>query len=88
MTIIPHFRGLGTTPLVATAALPASTMRIFYGEPFDATVAENVKIGDPLTMLVGIDDQVTLIHYEREQHFLFISSRLVVLILKVNFYLY
>ena len=51
-------RGLGTTPLTATAALPASTMKIFYGEPGESTVAENVKIGDPLTLVVGIDDQV------------------------------
>jgi len=49
--------GLGTTPLTATAALPASTMKIFYGEPGESTVAENVKIGDPLTLVVGIDDQ-------------------------------
>lgn len=48
---------LGTTPLTATAAMPGSTMKIFYGEPGDNFVAENVKIGDPLTLVVGIDDQ-------------------------------
>jgi len=48
---------LGTTPLSATAAMPGSTMKIFYGEPGDNLVAENVKIGDPLTLVVGIDDQ-------------------------------
>ena len=51
-------RALGTTPLSATAAMPGSTMKIFYGEPGDNLVAENVKIGDPLTLVVGIDDQV------------------------------
>ena len=51
-------RALGTTPLSATAAMPGSTMKIFYGEPGDSLVAENVKIGDPLTLVVGIDDQV------------------------------
>ena len=44
--------------MTATAAMPGSTMKIFYGEPGDNFVAENVKIGDPLTLVVGIDDQV------------------------------
>jgi len=48
---------LGTTPLTATAAMPASSMRIFYGEPSEGLVAENVKIGDPLSLVVSIDEQ-------------------------------
>jgi len=48
---------LGTTTLTATAAMPGSTMKIYYGEPGEGFVAENVKIGDPLTLVVGIDDQ-------------------------------
>merc|ERR1711990_1132876 len=48
---------LGTTPLTATAAIPSSSMRIFYGEPAEGLVAENVKIGDPLALVVSIDDQ-------------------------------
>jgi len=48
---------LGTTPLTATAAMPSSSMRIFYGEPSEGLVAENVKIGDPLALVVSIDDQ-------------------------------
>lgn len=48
---------LGTTPLTATAAMPSSSMRIFYGEPTEGLVAENVKIGDPLALVVSIDDQ-------------------------------
>jgi len=48
---------LGTTPLTATAAMPGSSMKIFYGDPSEAQVAENVKIGDPLTLVVTIDDQ-------------------------------
>merc|ERR1719187_824005 len=48
---------LGTTPLTATAAMPGSSMKIFYGEPTEGTVAENVKIGDPLSLVVTIDDQ-------------------------------
>ena len=32
-------------------------MRIFAGEPSDRQVAENVRIGDPLTMVISLDDQ-------------------------------
>merc|ERR1711881_370254 len=48
---------LGTTPLTATAAMPASSMRIFFGEASEGKVAENVKIGDPLTLVISIDEQ-------------------------------
>jgi len=48
---------LGTTPLTATAAMPSSSMRIYFGEPSEGLVAENVKIGDPLALVVSIDDQ-------------------------------
>ena len=37
--------------------MPSSSMRIFYGEPSEGLVAENVKIGDPLALVVSIDDQ-------------------------------
>ena len=50
--------GLGTTPLTATAAMPSSSMRIFYGEASEGLVAENVKIGDPLSLVISIDEQV------------------------------
>ncbi len=49
------FSGLGTTPLTATAAMPGSSMRIYRGEPADGRVAEEVRIGDPLTLVVAID---------------------------------
>jgi len=49
--------GLGTAPLTATAAMPASSMRIFYGEASEGLVAENVKIGDPLSLVISIDEQ-------------------------------
>lgn len=32
-------------------------MKIYYGEPVDGIVAESVKIGDPLALVVSIDDQ-------------------------------
>merc|ERR1712128_330974 len=48
---------LGTTPLTATAAMPASSMRIYSGDASEGLVAENVKIGDPLALVVSIDDQ-------------------------------
>lgn len=49
--------GLGTTPLTATAAMPGTSMKIYYGEPTEGDVAQNVKIGDPLTLVVSIDSQ-------------------------------
>ncbi|KAF2364902.1 Zona pellucida domain [Trinorchestia longiramus] len=48
---------LGTTPLTATAPMPGCYMRIFSGEPSDRLVAENVRIGDPLTMVISLDNQ-------------------------------
>jgi hypothetical protein len=57
------FSALGTTPLTATAAMPGSTMKIFYGEPGEGAVAENVKIGDPLSLVVSIDEQVCKADY-------------------------
>jgi len=35
-------------------------MRIYAGEPVDGRVAESVKIGDPLTLVIGIDQQVSI----------------------------
>ena len=40
--------------------MPASSMRIFYGEASEGLVAENVKIGDPLSLVISIDEQVTV----------------------------
>ncbi|XP_042226489.1 uncharacterized protein LOC121869304 isoform X2 [Homarus americanus] len=48
---------IGTTPLTATAPMPGCYMRIFSGSPTDKSVAENVRIGDPLTMVISLDDQ-------------------------------
>jgi len=45
------------TTLFATMPMPGCTMKIFSGDPLDREVAENVKIGDPLTLVVSIDDQ-------------------------------
>lgn len=45
------------TTLLATAAMPGCTMKIFSGDPLQQEIAENAKIGDPLTMVVTIDDQ-------------------------------
>ena len=44
-------------PLTATAPMPGCYMRIFAGEPSDLQIAENVRIGDPLTMVISLDDQ-------------------------------
>ncbi|XP_035212618.1 cuticlin-1-like isoform X2 [Stegodyphus dumicola] len=48
---------IGTTPVLATAPMPSCTMKIFVGEPDDAIVAENVKIGDLLSLVISIDFQ-------------------------------
>lgn len=46
---------MGTNkPLVATAAMPSTSMKIYRGESVDGRVAESVKIGDPLTMVISI----------------------------------
>ncbi|XP_024887073.1 uncharacterized protein LOC112464360 [Temnothorax curvispinosus] len=44
-------------PLQATAPMPGCTMKIFSGDPTQHHVAENVKIGDPLTLVISIDKQ-------------------------------
>jgi len=49
--------GLLTDQVTATAAMPGSFMRIYSGEPTNGEVAEEVKIGDPLTLVVNIDAQ-------------------------------
>ena len=51
------YSDLENSPLTATAAMPGTHMKIYYGEPVEGSVAENVKIGDPLTLVVSIDDQ-------------------------------
>lgn len=48
---------MDTQPLHATAPMPGCTMKIFYGDPHNKEVAENVKIGDPLTLVIAIDSQ-------------------------------
>lgn len=44
-----------TTPLLATASMPSCTMKIFRSGRDD--VAESVKIGDKLIMVIEIDQQ-------------------------------
>lgn len=51
------FSQLGTTPLVATAPMPDCSMKIYVGDSEQEVVAENVKIGDPLTLVINIDLQ-------------------------------
>ncbi|GFS95094.1 ZP domain-containing protein [Trichonephila clavipes] len=48
---------IGTTPVTATAPLPSCTMKIFQGEPDEGIIAENVKIGDLLSLVISIDFQ-------------------------------
>ncbi|XP_074042601.1 zona pellucida domain-containing protein piopio [Leptinotarsa decemlineata] len=46
-------------PLTALAPMPGCSMKIFSGDPTQKEVAENVKIGDPLTLVVTLDQQET-----------------------------
>lgn len=48
---------IDATPISAIAPMPGCTMKIFYGDPSLKEVAENVKIGDPLTLVISIDKQ-------------------------------
>ena len=48
---------LQSLPLQATAPMPGCTMKIFSGDPTRRHVAENVKIGDPLSLVISIDKQ-------------------------------
>lgn len=36
--------------------MPIVTMKIYYGESSNVEVAENVKIGDPLNLVISIND--------------------------------
>ncbi|XP_076267636.1 zona pellucida domain-containing protein piopio [Rhynchophorus ferrugineus] len=44
-------------PVTAVATMPGCSMKIYSGEPSNHLVAENVKIGDPLSLVVSIDEQ-------------------------------
>lgn len=52
-----HVAMLQSLPLQAMAPMPGCTMKIFSGDPTRHQVAENVKIGDPLTLVISIDKQ-------------------------------
>lgn len=44
-------------PVTAVAAMPGCSMKIYAGDASNHVVAENVKIGDPLSLVVSIDHQ-------------------------------
>jgi hypothetical protein len=46
-----------TAALLGAEAMPGCTMRIYSGDPTSKHVAENVRIGDPLTLVINIDRQ-------------------------------
>lgn len=50
---------LGTTPVHVTSPMPVGTMKIFHVVAGQEYVAENVKIGDRLTIVISIDVQDT-----------------------------
>lgn len=48
---------LGTTPVIAMAPLPNCVMKIYMGRADNHIIAEHVKIGDYLTLVLSIDEQ-------------------------------
>ncbi|KFM65219.1 Cuticlin-1, partial [Stegodyphus mimosarum] len=48
---------IGTTSITLTAPMPNCLMKIYIGRPDEHIVAEHVKIGDYLTLVISIDDQ-------------------------------
>nr|CAD7568472.1 unnamed protein product [Timema californicum] len=48
---------MDAVPLTASSPMPGCTMKIYFGDPSQREVAENVKIGDPLTLVISIDEQ-------------------------------
>ncbi|CAH1108524.1 unnamed protein product [Psylliodes chrysocephalus] len=48
---------MSADPITALSPMPGCSMRIFSGDPTKKEVAENVKIGDPLTLVVTLDEQ-------------------------------
>ncbi|CAH0550402.1 unnamed protein product [Brassicogethes aeneus] len=48
---------MAADPITALAPMPGCSMKIFTGDPTQKEVAENVKIGDPLTLVVSLDEQ-------------------------------
>ncbi|CAG9835377.1 unnamed protein product [Diabrotica balteata] len=50
---------MAADPITALSPMPGCNMKIFSGDPTMNEVAENVKIGDPLTLVVNLDEQET-----------------------------
>lgn len=52
-----HAAMLQSLPLQTIAPMPGCTMKIFSSDPTGYHVAENVEIGDPLSLVITIDKQ-------------------------------
>lgn len=55
--LIFFFSFTGSTKLDTTSPLPGTMMHIYAGDAVNHVPAENVKIGDPLTLKVALDQQ-------------------------------
>ncbi|KAF5297561.1 hypothetical protein FQR65_LT09992 [Abscondita terminalis] len=55
----PRADPLSSDESPALEPMPGCTMKIFSGDPSEKEVAESVKIGDPLTLVIKIDAQDT-----------------------------
>lgn len=45
--------------MIETSKMPPPTMKIFSGKTVKQDIAENVKIGDPLTMVISVNSDNT-----------------------------
>ncbi|XP_054709825.1 cuticlin-1-like [Uloborus diversus] len=52
-----NVKPIGATPFKASVPLPNCMMKIFIGRPNEHKVADYVKIGDYLTIVISIDEQ-------------------------------
>ncbi|VVC34664.1 Hypothetical protein CINCED_3A021779 [Cinara cedri] len=59
LTNVLNMSTTGDASLIEASKLPTCTMKIFSGKTVKHDVAENVKIGDPLTMVISINSEDT-----------------------------
>ena len=56
------YSAIGTTKMVQETPLPNCVMKIYVGRPDEHILAEHVKIGDYLTLVINIDHQGNFRH--------------------------
>lgn len=59
MHFVLFFSKTDEVAMIENPKVPTCTMKIFSGKTVKQDVAENVKIGDPLTMAISINSEDT-----------------------------